>query len=38
MSTNNLAVLTRSHHAIHAKKRQKRDQVKEIVFDDVARR
>ena len=38
MATTNLAVLTRSHRAIHAKQRAKRDQVKEVVFDDTARR
>jgi hypothetical protein len=35
---NNLAVLTQSHKAIAAKKKAKRDQIKEIIFDDDARR
>lgn len=34
----NVNVLTRSHGAIAAKKRTKKDQIKEIVFDDEARR
>jgi hypothetical protein len=34
----NLNILTRSHGAIAAKKRAKKDQIKEIVFDDDARR
>ncbi|TEB38414.1 hypothetical protein FA13DRAFT_1726094 [Coprinellus micaceus] len=38
MSTNNLALLTQSHNAIAAKKNARRGQVKEIVFDDDARR
>jgi hypothetical protein len=38
MAPSNLAVLTRSHNAIAAKKRAKRDQIKEIIFDDEARR
>ena len=36
MSTN-LSVLTRSHQVAGAKRRQKREQIKEIVFDDEAR-
>jgi ribosomal RNA-processing protein 17 len=35
---NNIAFLTKSHKAIAAKKRAKRDQIKEIKFDDEARR
>ncbi|KAF8806439.1 hypothetical protein BYT27DRAFT_7167731 [Phlegmacium glaucopus] len=35
---NNIAILTQSHKAIAAKKKAKRDQIKEIVFDDEARR
>lgn len=38
MPRSNLAVLTQSHKAIAAKKRAKREQIKEIVFDDDARR
>ncbi|KAI0051193.1 hypothetical protein FA95DRAFT_1554767 [Auriscalpium vulgare] len=34
----NVAVLTRSQQIVAAKKRQKREQVKEITFDDDARR
>lgn len=34
----NLSVLTQSHKAIAAKKRAKKDQIKEVVFDDDARR
>jgi len=34
----NLALLTQSHQAIAAKKRAKRDQIKEVIFDDNARR
>ncbi|RDB25053.1 Ribosomal RNA-processing protein 17 [Hypsizygus marmoreus] len=34
----NLAILTQSHKAIAAKKKAKRDQIKEVVFDDDARR
>ncbi|KAG6845902.1 hypothetical protein H0H87_000708 [Tephrocybe sp. NHM501043] len=34
----NLAILTQSHTAIAAKKKAKRDQVKEVLFDDAARR
>ncbi|KAK0212768.1 nucleolar protein 12-domain-containing protein [Desarmillaria ectypa] len=34
----NLAVLTQSHTAVAAKKRAKREQIKEILFDDNARR
>jgi hypothetical protein len=37
MSTN-LSVLTKSHKVIAAKRRQKREQIKEIVFDEDARR
>lgn len=35
---NNIALLTQSHRAIAAKRRRKQDQVKEIIFDDEARR
>jgi len=39
MSTsNNIAFLTRSHNAIAAKKKARREQVKEVLFDDDARR
>ncbi|KAF8070548.1 nucleolar protein 12-domain-containing protein [Lyophyllum atratum] len=34
----NLAILTQSHKAIAAKKKAKRDQIKEVLFDDDARR
>ncbi|KAG2146469.1 nucleolar protein 12-domain-containing protein [Suillus bovinus] len=34
----NIAILTQSHRAVAAKKRDKRNQVKEIIFDDDARR
>jgi ribosomal RNA-processing protein 17 len=34
----NLSVLTQSHQAIASKKRAKQEQVKEVVFDDDARR
>ncbi|KAI0063607.1 hypothetical protein BV25DRAFT_1899214 [Artomyces pyxidatus] len=34
----NIAVLTKSHTIVASKKRQKREQVKEILFDDDARR
>ncbi|KAK0461191.1 nucleolar protein 12-domain-containing protein [Desarmillaria tabescens] len=34
----NLAVLTQSHTVVAAKKRAKREQIKEIIFDDNARR
>jgi hypothetical protein len=37
MDGTNLAVLTRSHQAIAKKKRAKRAQVKEILFDESAR-
>ncbi|OBZ67240.1 Ribosomal RNA-processing protein 17 [Grifola frondosa] len=38
MANSNLAILTKSHNIIAAKKRAKREQIKEIVFDDGARR
>ncbi|KAH7926509.1 hypothetical protein BV22DRAFT_1062709 [Leucogyrophana mollusca] len=38
MQRSNLAVLTQSHKAIAAKKRAKRDQIKEVIFDEDARR
>ena len=34
----NIAVLTRAHSVVAAKKRAKREQVKEVLFDDDARR
>jgi hypothetical protein len=34
----NLKILTSSHGAIAAKKRAKKEQIKDIVFDDEARR
>ncbi|KIK40448.1 hypothetical protein CY34DRAFT_807186, partial [Suillus luteus UH-Slu-Lm8-n1] len=34
----NIAILTQSHRAVATKKRDKRNQIKEIVFDDDARR
>lgn len=36
--TNNTSLLTRSHAVYAAKKRAKRTQVKEVVFDEDARR
>ncbi|TFK44806.1 nucleolar protein 12-domain-containing protein [Crucibulum laeve] len=38
MAYNNLAALTQSHKAIAAKKKARREQIKEVVFDDEARR
>lgn len=38
MPRNNLDTLTQSHNAIAAKKKAKREQIKEILFDDDARR
>lgn len=38
MQRTNVAVLTQSHAAIAAKKRKKNGQVKEVIFDDDARR
>ena len=38
MANDNIALLTRSHNAIAAKRRAKHAQIKEIVFDDEARR
>ncbi|KAI0351051.1 hypothetical protein OH77DRAFT_1439482 [Trametes cingulata] len=38
MPPSNLAVLTKSHNIVAAKKKAKREQIKEIVFDDDARR
>ncbi|PSS06526.1 hypothetical protein PHLCEN_2v3693 [Hermanssonia centrifuga] len=38
MATSNLAILTNSHKIIALKKRAKRDQVKEVLFDEGARR
>jgi ribosomal RNA-processing protein 17 len=35
---NNIALLTQSHKAIAAKKKARREQIKEITFDDEARR
>ncbi|KAI0958306.1 hypothetical protein AcV7_004161 [Taiwanofungus camphoratus] len=37
MAPSNLAVLTSSHRIVAAKKRARREQIKEIVFDDAAR-
>ncbi|KAH9485054.1 Ribosomal RNA-processing protein 17 [Psilocybe cubensis] len=37
-STNNFALLTRAHSLVAQKKRAKRDQLKEVIFDDAARR
>ena len=38
LMSNNIAFLTQSHKVIAAKKKAKRDQIKEIIFDDEARR
>ncbi len=38
MSQSNIAVLTKSHNIIAAKKRARKEQVKEVVFDETARR
>ncbi|KAL1945649.1 hypothetical protein VTO73DRAFT_1651 [Trametes versicolor] len=38
MAPSNLTTLTKSHTIIAAKKRAKREQIKEVVFDDTARR
>ena len=38
MASSNLSVLTKSHNIVAAKKKAKREQIKEVVFDDVARR
>lgn len=38
MGSSNLAVLTKSHKIVAAKRRAKKEQIKEIVFDDAARR
>jgi ribosomal RNA-processing protein 17 len=38
MASNNLARLTRAHDAVAAKRRAKRHQLAEVVFDDDARR
>lgn len=38
MAPTNLSVLTRSHKVASLKKRAKREQIKEVVFDDDARR
>ncbi|KAI6046066.1 nucleolar protein 12-domain-containing protein [Pisolithus marmoratus] len=38
MDQSNLAILTRSHKAVAAKRRKKNSQIKEIVFDEDARR
>ncbi|KAH9940428.1 nucleolar protein 12-domain-containing protein [Epithele typhae] len=37
-SSSNISVLTKSHNIIAAKRRAKKEQLKEIVFDDSARR
>ncbi|KAI0766868.1 nucleolar protein 12-domain-containing protein [Trametes elegans] len=38
MAPSNLASLTKSHTIVAAKKKAKREQIKEVVFDDAARR
>lgn len=38
MAPSNLAVLTKSHKIIASKKRAKKEQIKEVLFDDDARR
>lgn len=38
LSMSNIAVLTRAHSVVAAKKRAKREQIKEVLFDDDARR
>lgn len=38
MASSNLSVLTKSHKIVAAKRRAKKEQIKEIVFDDTARR
>lgn len=38
MRSSNLATLTHSHRIVAAKRRAKKEQIKEIVFDDAARR
>ena len=38
MASSNLSVLTKSHNIVAAKKKAKREQIKEVVFDDAARR
>ncbi|PCH43489.1 hypothetical protein WOLCODRAFT_153539 [Wolfiporia cocos MD-104 SS10] len=38
MAPSNLAVLTNSHRVVAAKRRAKKEQIKEVVFDDNARR
>ena len=38
LMSNNIALLTQSHKAIAAKKKARREQIKEIKFDDEARR
>ncbi|KAF9012425.1 nucleolar protein 12-domain-containing protein [Cyathus striatus] len=38
MSRNNIALLTQSHKALAAKRKAKREQIKEILFDEDARR
>ena len=35
--SSNLALLTQSHNIVASKKRQKREQIKEIAFDESAR-
>lgn len=37
MAPSNLAVLTKSHKIIASKKRAKKEQIKEVLFDDDAR-
>ncbi|KAI0093383.1 hypothetical protein BDY19DRAFT_883064 [Irpex rosettiformis] len=38
MSQSNLAALTKSHSIVAAKKRARKEQIKEVVFDEAARR
>ena len=38
MASSNITVLTKSHSIVAAKKKAKKEQIKEIVFDDAARR
>ena len=38
MASSNIAVFTKSHSIVAAKKKAKKEQLKEIVFDDAARR
>lgn len=38
LMSNNITLLTQSHRVIAAKKKAKHNQIKEIIFDDEARR